>query len=417
MIEIEEARRLILERVLALPSETVDLRAALGRVLAEDVLAIDDVPGFENSAMDGFAVRAADTRGARRDSPVTLRVVDESRAGHPASTSLKSGEAIAISTGAVIPAGADAVVRVEQTTPGEGAVEICCEVPPGRDVRFAGEDIEKGQTVLGSGARLGPAELGVLASAGRPSVACTRRPRVWVLTTGDELIEPAEPLRAGAVRNSNAYAISALVEQAGAEVIGVATVRDDPERTTEAIARALEADVVAICGGVSVGVHDHVRGALSALDVEEVFWRIALKPGKPAWFGRRRAGGQPDAEREPGGQRGTLVFGLPGNPVSAMVTFTLLVRPALLALSGEPPAPRRTTARLERDYEKSPGRAHAVRCRLKLGEDGWHATPAEHQGSHVSTSMLGADALAIIPTESGTVHAGEQVEIELLPYG
>ncbi len=268
--------------------------------------------------------------------------------------------------------------------------------------------------MLASGARLGAAELGVLASLGRPSVACARRPRVWVLSTGDELIEPGEPLRAGAVRNCNAYSIPALVQQAGAEAIGVATVPDDPASTREAIARALEADVVVVCGGVSVGVHDHVREALSALGVEEVFWRIALKPGKPAWFGRHRPRGQADGGRGESRQRDTLVFGLPGNPVSAMVTFTLLVRPALLALSGEWPASRRTRAKLDRDYEKSPGRTHAVRCRLELREDGWHAQPFERQGSHICTSMLGADALAIIPTASGSVRAGEHVEIELL---
>ncbi len=399
MIEIEEARRLVLGHVSPLPSESVELRAALGRVLAEDVVSLEDVPTFDSSAMDGFAVRAAETRGARRDSPVTLRIVDESRAGHPARSGLGAGQAIAISTGAVIPIGADAVVRVEETSRGDGLVEVLCEVEARHDIRYAGEDIRAGDTVLERSVRLGPAELGVLASSARSTVACHRRPNVWILTTGDELIEPDQPIRPGAVRNSNAYSIPALAVRAGAEVTGITAVPDDPDVTRSAIAQALASDVTLICGGVSVGAHDHVKQALADLGVEEVFWRVALKPGKPTWFGRHQGG---------------LVFGLPGNPVSAMVTFTLLVRPALMALSGGQPERRRTTARLDRDYEKSPGRAHAVRCRLELREDGWHAQPAERHGSHILTSMLGADALAIIPTASGDMGAGERVEIELL---
>lgn len=402
MIEIEEARRLVLEHILPLPSERVELHASLGRVLAEDVASPEDVPAFDNSAMDGFAVRAADTRGARHDSPVMLRTVDESRAGHPARTGLEAGQAIAISTGAVIPTGADAVVRVEETRPCDGLVGVLCEVEDGRDIRYAGEDIRGGDTVLTRGVRLGPAELGVLASSARSAVTCHRRPTVWILTTGDELIEPGQPMRPGAVRNSNAYSIPALAERTGTEVTGVAVVPDDPDVTRATIAQTLESDVTVICGGVSVGAHDHVKQALADLGVEKVFWGVALKPGKPTWFGRHQGG---------------VVFGLPGNPVSAMVTFTLLVRPALIALSGGQPERRRTTARLDRDYEKSPGRAHAVRCRLELREDGWHARPAGRQGSHISTSMLGADALAIIPTASRDVRAGERVEIELLGDG
>ena len=402
MIEIEEARRLVLEHVSPLGSERVELRASLGRVLAEDVASPEDVPAFDNSAMDGFAVRAAETRGARHDSPVTLRIVDESRAGHPATSRLGAGQAIAISTGGVIPTGVDAVIRVEETRAEDGLVEVLSEVEAHRDIRHAGEDIRGGDTVLESGLRLGPAELGTLASLGRPSVACARRPRVSVLTTGDELIEPDEPVRPGTVRNSNAYAVPALAERAGAKVTGITAVPDDPDVTRAAIARTLGSDVTVICGGVSVGAHDHVKQALADLGVEQVFWGVALKPGKPTWFGRHREG---------------LVFGLPGNPVSAMVTFMLLVRPALIALSGGQPERRRTTARLDRDYKKSPGRAHALRCRLQLREDGWHVRPAERQGSHILTSMLGADALAIIPSASGDVAAGERVEIELLGDG
>ena len=401
-IEIEDARRLVLERAAPLDAESVELRASLGRRLAENVAGAENVPGFDSSAMDGFAVSASDTRGARRDAPVTLRIVGESRAGHPAGIDLGAEQAVAISTGAVIPAGADAVVRVEETASEDGLVEVFCEVESGTDIRYAGEDIRRGAAVLLSGARVGPAELGVLASVGRSVVRCHRRPRVRVLTTGDELVEPGRPLRPGAIYNSNAYSIPALAEQAGAEIAGITTIRDDVDETRAAISQALESDLAVICGGVSVGAHDHVKEALAELGVERLFWRVALKPGKPTWFGMHEGG---------------LVFGLPGNPVSAMVTFILLARPALEAMGGGRPGRRRTTAILDRDYPKRPDRAHAVRCRLDLREDGWHAVPSERHGSHVLTSMLGAEALAIIPTASAGVKGGERVEIELLGDG
>lgn len=399
MIEVEQARRLVLERAHPLPRETVELRAALGRVLAEDLVSGEDVPGFDGSAMDGFAVRASDTRGAGGDSPVTLRLVGESRAGHPAACGLQAGQAIAISTGGELPTGADAVIRVEHTRSQDGLVEALREIETGCDVRYAGEDIRDGDTVLERGARLGPAEIGVLASLGRPAVQCVRRPSVQVLVTGDELVEPDATRPRAAVRNSNGYAIGALVDQAGAQLAGVALVADDLDSTRSAIATALAADVTVICGGVSVGAHDHVKQALLDLGVQEVFWRLALKPGKPTWFGSH-----------PGG----LVFGLPGNPVSAMVTFILFVRPALAALSGSHAPARRTTAVLTHDYGKQRDRAHAVPCRLELDEHGWRAQPAGKRGSHILTSMLGADALAIIPRDSGDVPAGARVEIELL---
>jgi molybdopterin molybdotransferase len=398
---LEDARRLVLERVRQLGTEAVPLPEALGRVLADEVASVDPVPGFDNSAMDGFAVRAADTSGASPESPATLLVVDESRAGHPATSALGEGEAIGISTGAVTPEGADSVVRVEDTSSRDGRVEIEAEVVPGNNLRRAGDDIEAGAVVLGEGIRLGAAELGVLASVGVAEVPCSRRPHLAVLTTGDELLEPNEPPRPGGVRNSNAYTIQALALFAGAEVVGVETVRDEPESTRAAIEGMLGGEIAVICGGVSVGEHDHVKGALASLEVEEVFWRVALKPGKPTWFGI--------------GPSGTLVFGLPGNPVSAMVTFLLFVRPAITAMTGAPDAAHRLRAILDEELPKPPGRAHAVRCRLELRDDGWHARPTGDQDSHVLTSMLGADALAIVPADVDPPAVGETVELELLP--
>jgi molybdopterin molybdotransferase len=409
LTEIEEARRLVLERVAPLPPEPVALDEAVGRVLAEDVTSAEPVPGFDNSAMDGYAVRAADTAGASGGGPMSLRIVDESRAGHPAGRALGRGEAIAISTGAMVPEGADAVVRVEDTDASRsGVVEVRAAVEPGRNVRRAGEDVGAGQRVLGAGTALGPVEVAVLAAVGRDRVACTRRPRVAILATGDELQPPGEPLRPGGVRNSNAHALAALVERAGGERALAKIVPDDAASTEAALDGGLAAEVTIVSGGVSVGVHDHVRPALERLGVEQVFWGVALRPGKPTFFGL--------APRRPaaGPARG-LVFGLPGNPVSAIVTFLLFVRPAIRTMLGaNVDARRRATAVFDEDYAKKPGRAHLVRCRLELRDDGWHARPTKEQGSHVLTSMLGADALAILPTQHGDVRAGEPVEIELL---
>ena len=401
LTEIDDARRIVLEHAGALEDEPVALADADGRVLAVDVDSAAPIPPFDNSAMDGFALRCTDVAGAGPRTPVALLIAGESRAGHPARQTVGPDQAVAISTGAMLPAGADAVVAVEQTRTRDGHVEILTEVAPGDYVRLAGEDILTGQRVLTRGTRLGAAELGVLASLGQVEVRCSRRPRVAVITTGDELVAPGSELTPGAIHDANAHSVPALARQLGAEPGSVVTVPDDAQATRHALADALDqADVVVICGGVSVGVHDHVRPSLAALGVDEHFWGVALRPGKPTWFGARGA---------------TLVFGLPGNPVSAMVTFTLFVAPALDALSGASSRERRARARLARNYTKSPGRAHAVRCRLLLDERGWQAEPTGDQRSHILTSMLGADALAIIPTASGDVPAGEHVEVELLP--
>jgi molybdopterin molybdotransferase len=400
---VEEHRAVVAGLLRLLPEEEVPLAAANGRVLARDVVARVSLPGFDNSAMDGYAVIAADTAGAGADRAVRLRVLDESRAGHPAAAELAPGAAIRISTGAMVPAGADAVVRVEDTAERDGEVEVIAEVQPGRNVRRAGEDVTAGEVVLRRGALLGPAELGVLASVGAPTVSCTCRSRVAVLTTGDELHGSGEPLAPGGVRDTNSHAVPAQARLAGAEVVLVETVADDYAATVAAIRRGLESDVLVICGGVSVGAHDHVKPALAELEVEQEFWGVALRPGKPTWFGVHQSGA-----------RRCLVFGLPGNPVSAMVTFHLFVRPALAGLAGVDLADARSAATMDEDYAKQPGRMHAVRCRLQPGDDGWHVRPTKEQGSHVLTSMLGAQALALIESDRGDVRAGERVDIELL---
>jgi molybdopterin molybdotransferase len=401
LIDPEDARRLVIDRVRPLSDEEVALDDALGRVLADDVASAQPVPGFENSAMDGYAVRAVDTAAVEAAAPVHLRIVGESRAGHPAAAAVGEGEAIAISTGAMLPAGADAVVRLEDTEGDGNAFAVRAAAAPGANVRHAGEDIEAGEAVLRGGTTIGPAELGVLASVGAVRVRCARRPRLKLVLSGDELARPGEPLRPGKIHDSNAYTLPALARHAGADLAGEARVGDDPAATREAIRAALDADLVAISGGMSVGRHDHIRPVLAELGAEEVFWGVALRPGKPTWFGAH-----------PGG---ALVLGLPGNPVSAMVCFLLFARPAILAMQGGRPERDRTTATLAAAYGKRPGRMHAVRCRLRLDPEGWLAEPTGPQASHILTSMLGADALALIPAERGDVAAGERVEIELLP--
>jgi molybdopterin molybdotransferase len=401
LMKIEAARSEVLGRCSLLRTEELAVDKALGRVLAEDVSSAHPIPPFDNSAMDGYAVRAADTAGAAPDGPVALELTGESRAGAPAEGSVGPCEAIAISTGAAMPEGADAIVRLEETELRDGSIIVAAPVEPGRDLRRAGDDVAGGELVVERGTVVGPSELGVLASLGRGAVRCAARPQVAVLTTGDELVGPGAELGPGQIHDANAVSVPGLARTAGAAVVAVTHTGDDPGETREAIRGLLSADVAVVCGGVSVGEHDHVRPALAQLGVEEVFWGLAVRPGRPTWFGTAADG--------------TLVFGLPGNPVSAVVTFILLARPALLALAGAAPERYRANAILDEPYEKRPGRSHFVRVRLEAREDGWHARPTKEQASHVLTSMLGADAFAIIPADHGDTAAGERVQIELLP--
>jgi molybdopterin molybdotransferase len=390
-LSIDEARARVLDAVKGpLAAEDVAIQQALGRVLAEDITAERDVPAFANSAMDGFAVRAGP---AGR----TLGIVGESRAGAPATVTVGEGEAVRISTGAALPDGADAVLQVERVTVDGVRVRLDDDVDAGRNVRPAGDDLRAGATVLTTGTRLGAAEIGLAVACGRGSVACARVPRVIVLATGDELVAPGEPLAPGQLHETNGQTLRALAIQAGAHVVRADVVPDTEAQTRAAIGGALgEADVLVLSGGVSVGPHDHVKPALKALAVDEVFWRVALRPGRPTWFGTR-------AE--------TLVFGLPGNPVSAMVTFLLFVRPALAALQGAPHEPDRLVARLGESIPRHPDRDECVRVTLHDGV----ATPTGPQGSHQLRSMLGAEGLAIVPAGDGSLEPGDEVEVERLP--
>jgi molybdopterin molybdotransferase len=393
LISIDEAQGRVLDAVRPLATEDVPLAEALGRVLAEDVESAIDVPPFDSSAMDGYAVVAGP--GAE------LEVVDESRAGRPAEAAVEPGKAIRISTGGAVPEGSTAVVPLERSEVVGAAERIRVGASaPGDNIRRAGEDVRSGRVVLARGSSLGPPELGVAASVGRASLRCARRPRVAILVTGDELTEPGQPLGPGGIYSSNGWALAAQAERAGARVTTRETVPDEAADTRAALARSLDwSDVVIVSGGVSVGPHDHVKPALAELGVEERFWGVRLRPGKPTWFGTR-------------GEQ--LVFGLPGNPVSAMVGFHLFVRTALAAMQGADPSAPRASATLDEPVPRHPNREQAVRVHLETSGDGWRARATGPQGSHMLTSMLGATALARIAPGQGEVPAGERVEVELL---
>jgi molybdopterin molybdotransferase len=316
---IEEARSIVLAEAARTPLEACPLVKSLGRVLAEDLVAAHDVPPFDNSAMDGYAVVASDTAGSTPEIPATLRLTETIPAGHEGSFRVSKGEAARIMTGAPLPGGADAVVQLEVTKEAGDSVLIFEQVKMGKNVRPAGGDVTTGSTVLKAGTVLGPAEIGMAASLGFSALPVHRLPKVAVVLTGSELVEVGQPLGPGQIHNSNGYALRALCQQLGIEPDVLGIVADDLAATKTLMAKGLDYDVLLTSGGVSVGAFDFVKEAQAELGVEQLLWGVAMKPGKPLVFGKRGS---------------TLVFGLPGNPVSAMVSFELFVRPALLTLMG-----------------------------------------------------------------------------------
>jgi molybdopterin molybdotransferase len=390
LLSIEEAQRLILERVRPLEPERVRLEDAVGRVLAEDALAVVDLPPFPSSAMDGFALRASDTPGAL---PVQVRIA----AGRPAPRALRAGEAMGIATGGVVPDGADAVIPVEYVVEHDNDVEIREVVSPGANVRPRGGDLLAGDTVVERGVVLGAAQLGALAAAGVAEVACAARPRAAVVTTGTELRPAGEPLGPGEVYEANGLILGTQLRSAGALSERLAVVADDEDAHREALARGLEFDVLVTSGGVSVGPHDLVRRVEAELGIEEVFWRVAVKPGKPVSFGVRGK---------------TLVFGLPGNPVSSLVGFELFVRPALLALQGHgDPLPRFVPGRLAAAARQNDARDQLLRARMRTDSDDGAVLlePLAGQESHMIARAAGADALVLLPRGEGELAAGSTV--------
>lgn len=388
LLSFEEAQRLVLERAAPLGAETVALEEAAGRVLAQDAAGAVDLPPFPSSAMDGFALRAD-------DAPGRLPVVERVAAGRPATRALAAGEAMAIATGGVVPEGADAVIRLEDVVESDNSIEITRLVRRGENVRPRGGDLRRGDGVVEAGTRLASPQLGALAAAGVVEVAVARRPRAAVLSTGTELRSPGEPLPPGAIYDANGVILSAALASAGADVERLASVEDDPSAHRAALERALAADVVLTSGGVSVGPHDLVRSVGAGLGVEEIFWGVAVKPGKPLAFGVRG---------------GSLVFGLPGNPVSALVGFELFVRPAVLALQGSSnPLPRFEPGRLVHPVRASPDRDQLLRARMRPGAESMEVEPLAGQDSHMIARAAAADALLLVPRGTGELSAGSSV--------
>jgi molybdopterin molybdotransferase len=388
LISLQEAQALVLARVQPLASEPVAIEEAAGRVLAERARAVVDLPPFRSSAMDGYAVRSADTPGTL---PVAFRIA----AGLPAPRPLEPGEAMAIATGGVVPEGADAVIPHERVVEQGNSVEIPTSVASGVNVRGVGGDVTASGLVVEAGVRLGPAQIGALAAAGVAEVLCARRPRATVLTTGTELRPPGSPLGPGEVYEANGVMLTAQLEAAGGLVRRLEPVSDDDEAHRHALEQGLESDVLVTSGGVSVGPHDLVRRIEEELGVEEVFWRVAVRPGKPVSFGVRGT---------------TLVFGLPGNPVSTLVGCELFVRPALLALQGAAdPGPRLAAGRLAATVSRNPGRDDLLRARSTVTDDGVVLEPVSGQESHMIVRAAEADALVFVPRGEGRLEAGSIV--------
>ncbi|MBO9540329.1 molybdopterin molybdotransferase MoeA [bacterium] len=399
MIPVEDARRLILSTIQPTQPEATPLLSALGRVLAETVHSPVSHPPFDNSSMDGYAVRAHDLAQASKDAPVWLPVIGEVAAGCGEPPTVGPGEACRIMTGAILPPGADSVVMVEETREEDGRVRFTGPCALGQSVRRAGEDLAQGACVLEAGTPLNAARVGLLAGVGRAQVQTHRPPRVAILTTGDELVQPGEPLGPGQIYASNAYAIAGMVLEAGAIPVPCGVARDDREETRRLIHEALECDVVITSGGVSMGRFDHVSEALAELGTIH-FDRVAQQPGKPLTYAT--LSGKP-------------VFGLPGNPASTMVCFEHYVRPALLKMMGHRQVDRRhVRAILTEDIRKPLGKTSFLRAVVEEGPEGYRAALTGSQSSGMMTSMAMANALIIVPAERDGARAGEAFDALLL---
>lgn len=387
LLPIDEALARVLARVEPLAAETVAATDAAGRVLAAAAVARVDLPPFPSSAMDGYALRAADTPGTL---PVGLRIA----AGRPAPRALEPGEAMAISTGGTVPDGADAVVPIEVVVETDNRVDVPQPVAVGASVRPVGGDVRAGDELLRAGTVLGAAQIGALVAAGVTEVAVARRPRVVVLSTGTELRGPGEQLEPGQIYESNGPMLAAALTGAGAVVERIGPVPDEEAAHREALDRGLAADVLVSSGGVSVGPHDLVRRLLAELGAVEEFWGVQVKPGKPLAFATRGR---------------TLVFGLPGNPVSSLVSTELFVKPALRALQGAAPGPHWRSGELAAGLRRNSARTELVRARSSFGAAGARLEPLSGQESHMIARAAGADALVLVDKGDGELAAGSVV--------
>jgi molybdopterin molybdotransferase len=391
-----EARTLIQENITTLGSESVAILDALDRVIAEDVFAPQNMPSYDSSAMDGYAVRETDCR----ELPARLRLIGYLPAGAEATTPVEPGCAVKIMTGAPIPALCDAIVPFEQTTEADGYVLIEAKVKPHQHMRFTGEDVQRGEVVITSGTILRPPEMSMLATCNRASIRVCRRPRVAILSTGDELIELGEALTAGKVINSNAYSLAASIKEIGATPVFLGIARDNRETHREKMTEGLLADALITSAGVSAGDRDLVREVLSELGTREVFWKVDVKPGGPMAF--RLKDGKP-------------IFCLPGNPVATMITFEEFVRPALLKMMGRQRVFRKfVSAVFQGEVRNRPGKIKFVRVRLEHRDGQLFAHSAGDQNTGMLKAMLNANGLAMIPADRALLSPGDLVDVHIL---
>lgn len=405
MIAYPDAIRKVLNDVRTdLPGETVPLVLSLGRVLADDIVAAEDIPAAANSAMDGYAIRAEDVSSATAESPARLAIIGEAAAGSVFDGGLAPGQAVRIMTGGIVPEGADAVIEVESTSEENGTVAVRRSLRPGTAIRPAGEDIRRGEQAIPRGKRITPGDIGVLASLGITNVPVRVKPKVAILATGNEVVEPHRPLSPGQIRNSSGPALYAACVAAGAEPIDLGIAGDSREELEEGLENGLRFDILITTGGVSAGQYDLVQHLLPEMGVEVRFHRVNIKPGKPVLFGLYGEG-----------SRRTPVFALPGNPVSSLVTFHGFVAPAIRQMLGMDPEPFRLAAQLEEPIIKHDGRRHSIRGILRPGEnDTLLVRTTGTQSSGAMSSMSRANCLITVEEATTNVEAGTVVTVELL---
>ncbi len=402
MLTVEEAQEIVLDSVSVSGIERVPLAESQDRVLAEDVAPRFDVPPQDNSSVDGYAVRASDTSGASEDAPRRLEVLEEIPAGTVPAARVVPGKSSRIMTGAFLPGGADAVVMVEHTRQNAEGVEILKAVTPGQNIRYRGEDVKQGQRVLFAGAEIGPGEIGLLAAFQRSQVAVRRRPAVAILSTGDEVVDIDERLVPGKIVNSNSYSLAALVRSCNGRPVSLGIARDSEAEISKTIRSALSADIVLSTGGVSVGDYDYVKKVLEDLGTDMRFWRVKMKPGKPLAYGLLQ---------------GKPFFGLPGNPVSCMVSFLLFARPAMRKMMGYGSHDWRlptVQAELENDLTAGGDRRHYLRARITCTGVRFYASTVAGQGSGMLSSMTGTNGLVVVETGVTALPRGSEVQVLLM---
>ena len=399
-IKVDEARKIILEKIKVQGTEKVSISEALGRILSEDIIARRNNPPMDNSAMDGYALKAKDIELATSENPIKLEIIEDLAAGYSPKMTIQSGQAVRIMTGAPIPVGADAVIMQEDTERNENSVQVKDKAEIRENIRDAGEDVREGETVIKKGAKLLPAHIGMMAVVGRSSVLVGRRPSVAILSTGDEIKDLDDSLSGPCIYNSNGYMLAAQVKSAGGIPSYLGIARDNEEDLMEKFNWALQCDMVVSSGGVSVGDYDLVKASLKKMGQEMLFWKVAMKPGKPLAFGR--------IDNVP-------IFGLPGNPVSSFVSFEQFVRPSIRKMMGASQLSHLLVqAKLTHTVHKKAGRQHFLSAYVKWENGTCTVSPTQEQGSGILKSTVNANGLLIFPLELTEMTKGTEVTVQLL---